>query len=99
MANNPFGSDKGIAGHKTFPHPVSAWWIPILLGIGWLPFFVANAVARLWPVLDNHEKVTAFMTAWGWDIGLPSLGLSAISIIIQIFRLAQWEMHRSEPKN
>jgi hypothetical protein len=84
---------------KTFPHPFSVLWIPVLLGIGLLPFFVADAVAKLWPVLDSHESITAFMAAWGWDIGLPSLGLTAISIIIQIFRLAQWEMHRSDPKN
>lgn len=83
---------------RSFPHPVSAWWIPVLLGIGWLPFFAANEAAGLWPSLDQHEGIVAFMTAWGWDIGLPCIALAAISIAIQIVRLAQWEMRQGETK-
>jgi hypothetical protein len=83
---------------KSFPHPVSAWWIAVLLGIGWLPLFAADVVLRFWPHLNDRYQLAAFGMAWGFDVAFPSIVLAGISILIQIVRLAQWEMHQGEPK-
>ncbi len=79
---------------KSFPYPTSAWWIPVLLGIGWLPFFGADAAATLWPYLDSHEGVVAFMMAWFFDIAIPCSILATVSVAVQIIRLTLWEMRQ-----
>ena len=70
----------------------------MLLGIGWIPVILVDRAEYLWPYIDKHYSLTSFGLIWFWDIGLPSLGLTAISVLIQIVRLAQWEMAQSGPK-
>lgn len=70
----------------------------MVLGIGWLPLFAADLALRIWPYLNEHYQLAAFGMAWGFDVAFPSIVLAGISILIQIIRLAQWEMRQGETK-
>lgn len=83
---------------RSFPHPVSAWWIPVILGLGWLPLLGADIALKYWPHLNDNYQLAAFGMAWGFDVAFPSIVLAGISIMVQIFRLVKWEMSQSEPK-
>jgi hypothetical protein len=83
---------------RSFPHPLSAWWILVVLGIGWLPLFAADLALGIWPQLNQHHQLAAFGMAWGFDVAFPSIVLAGVSTLIQIVRLVQWEMRQGEPK-
>jgi hypothetical protein len=74
-----------------FPHPASAWWVPVLLGVGWGPLFVADL---LYP--QNWKVAEGFGMGWGIGIALPCTVLSAVSVVAQAFRLIAY--FRSRPK-
>lgn len=81
-----------IRNRKSLPNPLSAWWIPLLLGIGWLPMFGADTILRFWPHSNSHYQVAAFGMAWGFDVAVPFTILAVISILIQMVRFVLWEM-------
>jgi hypothetical protein len=68
-------------GRSIFPHPASAWWIPILFGVGWGPSYVADL---LYP--GNWEVGEGFGMGWGMAIAAPCSLLVAISVLAQVFR-------------
>jgi hypothetical protein len=82
----------------SFPHPVSAWWIPVALGIGWLLLLVAYLMRAVWPHLDDNFQLVFLGAIWVYYVAFPSLVLAGISILIQFFRLVNWEMRQSQPK-
>ena len=75
-----------------FPHPLSAWWVPILLVVGWVPLFVAYAVYCAlhtdgWGFVD-------FLARWEMFVTLPFTALGATSTLVQAFRLVAYFLNR-----
>jgi hypothetical protein len=79
-------------GQSIFPHFLSAWWIPILLVIGWGPLFVADFIYR-----RNPGEGLGFEEGWGMAIALPFLLLAGLSVLIQALRLITFFINRPKP--
>lgn len=82
----------GDRGPSIFPHPVSAWWIPILLGLGWCPLLVADVFAH-----DNFNAGEGFAMPWGMGVALPCSVLAALSVCVQAFRFLMYVLNRPKP--
>jgi hypothetical protein len=54
-----------------FPHPISAWWIPVLLLLGWGPLAIS---ILLYP--NNWSVAEGFGMVWGIAVGISSTGCS-----------------------
>jgi len=74
-----------------FPHPVSAWWIPVLMAFGWLPVIIAEFVETGAGSAGSSEE------AWVMAITLPCTLLTALSVLIQAFRLLLYFLNRPKP--
>jgi hypothetical protein len=75
-----------------FPHPTSAWWIPILLALGWGPLSVADLFyPQDWKVAEG------FGMGWGMGGAFPGTTLAALSVPIQAFRLLMYFLNRPKP--
>lgn len=74
-----------------FPHPISAWWIPVLLVFGWAPPFVADFIET------GRGAGGFFEMAWGMGITPPCTLLAALSVLIQAFRLLMYFLNRPKP--
>ena len=72
-----------------FPHPVSAWWVPIVLVIGWGPLFVADLI--------YPGAGMGFGMGWGMAVAFPCTILAAISVPIQALRLLMYFLNRPRP--
>jgi len=79
-------------GPSIFPHPLSAWWIPILLVIGWGPLYVADFIYR-----RNLGEGMGFGMGWGMGVAFPFSILAALSVPIQAFRLLMYFINRPKP--
>jgi hypothetical protein len=72
-----------------FPHPASAWWVAILLAVGWGPLLISDI---LYP--KKWEAAEGFGMPWGIAVALPCTLLAALSLPIQIFRLLIYLLNR-----
>jgi hypothetical protein len=72
-----------------FPHPASAWWIPVLLAVGWAPLYLVDFI-------HNGELRKGFAMLWGVGITIPCSELTVISVTIQAFRLLSYFWSRPE---
>jgi hypothetical protein len=80
-------------GPSIFPHPASAWWVPILLVVGWGPLFALDII---YPD-PAHIPINAgegFAMPWGMGITLPCSVLVAVAIPVQAFRLLMYFLNR-----
>jgi hypothetical protein len=79
--------------HSIFPHPASAWWIPILLAVGWIPLYIADFLTKPgdWATGEN------FGMAWGMGIALPFSALAVLSVLVQAFRFLMYFLNRPKP--
>ena len=92
FAERPMFEDRDPS---IFPHPASAWWIPVLLIVGWLPLYLADFLYS-----HNWKVGEGFGMAWGMAVALPCTALAAISIPVQAFRLFVyfWSRPKQPPK-
>jgi len=74
-----------------FPHPASAWWVPVLLIAGWGPLFIADL---LYP--GDWKVGEGFGMPWGMAVALPCTVLAVISVPVQAFRLFSYFWSRRE---
>jgi hypothetical protein len=68
----------------SFPNWKSAWWIAVLLALGWGPPLLINAVFLVFPSLNNHYQLAALGMAWGLTGTIALTALSLISLLTQI---------------
>ena len=95
MQNGPAGTNAVSAERKLrFPHWTSPWWIPVFLGLGWVPLFSADWISRLFPGL--RTSAVAFGLAWGLTLSLALTALAIISALAQFSRLL---FYRSKPRH
>jgi hypothetical protein len=71
----------------------------VLLGIGWSPLLIADLLLRWWPAANSNYAIAAFGMWWLPDVSVPSTLLTGLSIMIQLVRLAYWEMRQGEPRD
>lgn len=71
-----------------FPHALSAWWIPILLVIGWGAPFSVDVFHLDGPGEDG------WTLAMGNLVALPCTAGALLSIPVQIFRLLAYFLNR-----
>ena len=89
VQNNPW------AVHR-FPHPMSAWWIPLLVALGLGPLLIADSLFGHHLPGGNHllflvpRNVSRFDTAWATWMGIPCYMLISVSSLVQFFRLFQY---------
>jgi hypothetical protein len=74
-----------------FPHPMSAWWIPILLTFGWGALFLVDIFHLDGPGEDG------WTLAIGNGIAIPCTLAAVISIVVQVFRLLMYFINRPKP--
>jgi hypothetical protein len=72
---------------KRFPHWLSAWWIAILLAVGWGPLALDDLLQHFFPSLNANYQGSAFAMAWGLTATLLCSGLAAACLLIQIGRI------------
>ena len=82
LGENGHVSPAGNRLRSIFPHPASAWWIPLLLVVGWGPLEVASL---LYP--HDWKVGEGFGMAWGMAVAVPCTGLAALSTFVQACRL------------
>lgn len=76
-------------GPSIFPRPASAWWIPILLLIGWGPLYILDLVQfRDWNMAEG------FSMPWGMAVAFPCTFLAGLSAPVQAFRLFMYFLNR-----
>ena len=75
-----------------FPHPASAWWVPVLLAVGWGPLLVADL---LYP--QSWQAGEGFGMPWGMAVALPCTALCALSAVVQAVRLLTYFLNRPKP--
>jgi hypothetical protein len=75
-----------------FPNPASAWWIPVLVAIGWGPLFMAGFFLN-----SNRSDAASFGMAWGMAITFPCTFLAVKSVPVQMFRLLMYFVNRVKP--
>jgi hypothetical protein len=75
-------------GPAIFPHAASAWWIPILLAIGWGALFLVDLFQLEPPGEDG------WTLAIGMGITLPCTLAAAFSVSVQIFRLLMYFLNQ-----
>jgi hypothetical protein len=80
-----------------FPHPASAWWVPVLLAVGWLPLSIPDLFRDPYAVKNGITKGMGFAMAWGMGVAFPCSCLAAVSSIIQIFRFLMYLLNRAKP--
>jgi hypothetical protein len=78
-------------GPSIFPHPLSAWWIPILLVIGWGALSFDDLFHLDGPGEDG------WIFAIGNLITLPCSVAAMLSILLQMFRLVMYFLNRPKP--
>lgn len=71
------------------PHPASAWWILALLGLGWLPLWIADLLGP-----KQWETAEGFGMAWGIAVALPCTCFTVVSVLTQACRLLAHLMSR-----
>jgi len=73
-----------------FPHPASAWWIPVLIAVGWGPIEFCDIFG-----VGSAEE---FGMPWGMGVALPCTYLAALSVPVQAFRLLMFFLNRPKPE-
>ena len=76
-------------GPSIFPHPASAWWIPILLALGWGPLYLMD-------LFMSRENWGPAM-AWGMAVAVPCTFVAALSVLVQACRLFAYLINRPKP--
>jgi hypothetical protein len=81
---------------STFPQFSSAWWIPILLAVGWGPLFADDLI---YGNVSNSgmNPGMGFAMAWGMGVALPCTLSAVVSIVVQAFKLLLYVL--SQPKD
>jgi hypothetical protein len=69
--------------NSVFPHPASAWWIPVLIVVGWVPPFILELFGE-----------SRWILAWIVSITLPCTILAVVSVPIQAFRVLMYFINR-----
>ena len=82
-AEQKFGTDR-------FPHPLSAWWIIVLLVVGWGGLWLGEQFFKG----SMQERNMARAMAWGMAVTLPCTLLSILSGFVQAFRLVLYVASR-----
>jgi len=75
-----------------FPHPLSAWWAPILLSVGWGPLLVAD-----WLYPNDWHVAEGFGMGWVMAVAFPATLLFALSLFAQACRILAHLFSRPEP--
>lgn len=87
------GGDCMFADRKSlqFPGHLSAWWIPLLLALGWVPLCAGTVMLAFF----NPKALADFAPLWVWLAATPCTLLAAASVFLQLCRL--WLYFRSGP--
>ncbi len=76
---------------SVFPHPISAWWIPILLTLCW----GALSLVDIFHIDARGED--GWTVAIGIGVTLPCTLGAVISVPVQMFRLLFYFLNRPIP--
>lgn len=88
-------TDHLMAGHyataneRRFPNVLSAWWIPVLLGLAWAPPLLLDFVHQVAPNARHPYLDILFQELWVFSITLTCTGLAIASLVVQIIRLCR----------
>jgi hypothetical protein len=75
-----------------FPHAASAWWIPILLALGWGPLYIADILYS-----QDGQVTEGFGMPWGMAVALPCTLAAELSVLVQACRLFTYFINRPKP--
>lgn len=75
---------RPVSNRKSFPNALSAWWILVLLGLGWVPPLAIEIIDRFWPDPANPYRRTSFGEPWMFAITLPFTGLAIAALVVQL---------------
>jgi hypothetical protein len=78
-----------VPNRKPFPNVLSAWWIPVLLGIAWVPPLLLEIVHQVAPNARHPYLDILFQELWAFSVTLTCTGLAIASLIVQIVRLCR----------
>jgi hypothetical protein len=76
-----------------FPHPLSAWWLPVLLAFACVPPKIVDLVNHFWPDPNNQAWTVPFALPYGLLVTVPFTVFALVSLVVQIVRFVQQRRH------
>jgi len=83
-------------GPSIFPHPASAWWVPILIVLGPGLLLILDIIYPD-PAHASADLAEDFGMPWGAGIALPCCALLMVAIHVQAFRLFRYFLNCPKP--